>query len=149
MKPRTKRILYIIGGVTAVTGMLAFGAHRYHHDPEHHAQWMMEKVSKKLDLTTDQQARLKGVRDVLVATAKSVHAERTTVHQEVLEVIKDAKLDRQKALAMVTKRTDTVRERAPSVVAAIGDFYDSLTPEQRAEVRERIEDHAPHRRHYW
>ena len=149
MKPKSKRIIYIIAGVTAVTGMLAFGAHRYHHDSEHHAQWMMERVSNKLDLTTDQQARLKGVRDILVASAKSVNVERTKVHQEVLEIIKDAKLDRQKALAMVTQRTDKVRERAPSVVSAIGDFYDSLTPEQRAEVRDQIKDHAPHQRRFW
>ncbi|MFC1665724.1 Spy/CpxP family protein refolding chaperone [Pseudomonadota bacterium] len=149
MKTRTKRIIYIVGGVAAMSGVMAYGAHRYHHDPEHRAQWMVEKVSKKLELSTEQQSKLKGVRDVLMNTAKSFGNERTNVHQEVMDAIQETKLDRQKALAIVTKRTDSVREQAPSIVAAIGDFYDSLTPEQRAKVREKIEDHKPHSHRHW
>jgi len=147
MHTKTKRIIYILSGGTVILGIAACGAYRYHHDPEQRAQWMMKKVSKKLDLDADQRIKLESVRDELVATVKIARAGRDSVHQEALDIIKDDKLDRDKAITMVNKRTDTVVERAPTIIAAIGDFYDSLNEDQRAKLRERITDHMEHHRH--
>lgn len=147
MHTKTKRILYILGGGTAILGIAACGAYRYHHDPEQRAQWMMKKVSKKLDLNADQQVKLETVRDQLVATVKIARAGRDSVHEEALDLIKGDKLDKEKAIEMVNKRTDTVKEHAPTIIAAIGDFYDSLNEDQRAKLRERITEHMEHHRH--
>ena len=39
----------------------------------------------------------------------------------------------------VSQKTEAVQSRSPQVVAALGDFYDSLNPQQQAKVREYME----------
>ena len=58
-------------------------------------------------------------------------------------------LDRDKANAIVAQYVDKVNTRSPQIIDAIGNFYDSLTDEQRAELngflRHKMEHH--HRWH--
>jgi predicted MPP superfamily phosphohydrolase len=37
---------------------------------------------------------------------------------------------------MVNERMNAIREKSPQVIAALGDFYDSLRPEQQQKVRD-------------
>lgn len=54
---------------------------------------------------------------------------------EMQALIKGDKFDRAGAQALVDQKAGTVRAAAPDVIAAMGDFYDSLKPEQQAKVR--------------
>ena len=58
-------------------------------------------------------------------------------------------LDRNKANEIVSYHVDTINTRAPAIIDAIGNFYDSLDNEQRAELRELIEHKMEHHRHRW
>ena len=40
------------------------------------------------------------------------------------------------AQALVDQKTEAIKAKAPEVVTALGDFYDSLTPAQQQKVRD-------------
>jgi len=44
--------------------------------------------------------------------------------------------DRVKAKAFVDAKTSAIQTKSPELIAAFGDFYDSLKPEQQQKVRE-------------
>ena len=46
------------------------------------------------------------------------------------------KFDRAKAQALVTEKTAALNTGSPEVIAALGDFYDSLNATQQAKVRD-------------
>ena len=47
--------------------------------------------------------------------------------------------DRAGAEALLIAKTDAVRQGAPAMIAAFGDLYDSLRPEQQQELRDLME----------
>jgi Spy/CpxP family protein refolding chaperone len=63
----------------------------------------------------------------------------------VRSLVAGEKFDRTKAQAMVGEKMAVVGAKSPELIAAFGDFYDSLSPEQQAKVR----DFMQHRRHGW
>jgi len=54
---------------------------------------------------------------------------------EMQALIKGDKFDRAGAQALVDQKAGAMRAAAPDVITAMGDFYDSLKPEQQAKVR--------------
>ena len=57
-----------------------------------------------------------------------------------------ATFDRAKAKALIDDKTGADQSKSPELIAAIGDFYDSLKPEQQEKVREFM---ARRGRHGW
>ncbi|WP_338414138.1 Spy/CpxP family protein refolding chaperone [uncultured Sphaerotilus sp.] len=54
---------------------------------------------------------------------------------EMQALIKGDKFDRAGAQALVDQKANAMRSSAPDVITAMGDFYDSLKPEQQTKVR--------------
>lgn len=137
MKRLTKRVLWVAAALALTTSLVAAGTHHFrHHGAEHHAKWMVDKVTRELDLDQAQRDRLVSLKDELLQVHASVREERKDVHDEILELLSQPQLDRARVLSMINERADAVREHAPQLVDAAGDFYDSLTAEQRKELRE-------------
>lgn len=59
--------------------------------------------------------------------------------QQMQELVKGERFDRARAQTLVDEKTQAARAAAPQVIAAMGDFYDSLKPEQQAKVRTFLE----------
>jgi Spy/CpxP family protein refolding chaperone len=146
MKRMTKFIVFGTGAVL-LAGSIAACSH--HRTPEKRAEWMTEKVSKELKLDDAQQARLKTLSDEMLSVRKQMRQEFGNDRNEVLSLLDQSKLDQAKLLGMVKEHTRTINEQAPKVVAALGDFYDSLSPEQQAEVRKFIQEHREHHHRRW
>jgi len=105
---------------------------------------MIERVSNKLDLNADQKQRL-------VVLADKLHEQRTAFagqagdpRAQVQALVAGDKFDRARAQALVSEKTTAVTAKSPEVIAALADFYDSLTTAQQAKVR----DFMQHR-HGW
>lgn len=62
--------------------------------------------------------------------------------EQMKELVKGERFDRTRAQALVDERAQAARAAAPQVIAAMGDFYDSLKPAQQVKVREFL-DRAP------
>lgn len=100
---------------------------------------VIEKVTSKLDLNEIQKQKLGVLTDEMLAARKAVKGETTDPRADLKALIAADKFDRTKAQAMLDQKTQAVQGNGPKVLAAFGDFFDSLTPEQQKQVREKLD----------
>lgn len=149
MKPLTRRILIIVTSGVVIAGTLAACGHHRYHDPEKRGEWIVEKVTDELDLDEAQKTRLELVRQEIFKVRNEMHADRQSARAEILAMLEQPQLDRQKVVAMIEQKTVSVSQHAPRVVNALGEFYDSLSEEQRMEIRKHIAEMGEHHHHHW
>ena len=137
---------YIIASIIAVAGLTACGWHSK--SPEDKADYMVEKMTRKLELTESQVVELEKLKDELLSVREEFAGKREETHKSLRELFSHSTLDQQRFVALVRKQTDALNETAPSVISSIAGFYDNLTPEQQAMLREKISDHHGHHRWY-
>jgi len=146
MKPWIKRSLIALTSATVVIGGLTACGSR----GDHARGWsdervteargrMIEKISDKLELNADQKAKLGVLADEMVASRKAMRGESGDIRTDLQALIAADKFDRTKARQMLDQKTQAIQANGPKVLAAFGDFYDSLNPEQQKQVRERLE----------
>ncbi|MCW5611317.1 MAG: Spy/CpxP family protein refolding chaperone [Rubrivivax sp.] len=153
MKTWIKRTL-IVGTVGAVLlgGFAAF-AHRAHHgwrtmDAAQLTEAktrVVERVASRMDLDAAQKARLAVLGDRLLEQRAALLAGGDP-RAAVQGLVAGASFDRAGAEALLIAKTDALRQGAPAVIAAFGDFYDGLRPEQQQQLRERLARGGEHRR---
>lgn len=150
MKRYSKWLVALFTGSALAVALAGCGPR--HHSPEERAEWMMQKVSSELALDETQNAGLAVLKDEMLKARKAMSEQRKTSIDTVTALLQQPTLDRSQALTLVEGHTRVVNEQAPAVVAALGDFYDSLTPEQQTQLRERLQkfqDYAAKGRHHW
>jgi periplasmic protein CpxP/Spy len=153
MKRWLKRTLIGVFGASVLFGGLAACSHRYHHhdwqnmseeDAAKRRAQMIDRVSSRLDLDEAQKAKLGVVVDQLRAGRQALHGT-TDPRSEIQSLVAGNTFDRAKAKALIDAKTSTVQSKSPELIAAFGDFYDSLRPEQQQKVR----DFMQRGRHGW
>ncbi len=146
MKIWIKRTLIgLFGGAVLLGGMAACG-NRMHHghgwqamseaDSAEFKSRVVEKAGRKLDLDEAQKARLAVLVDRLREQRNALVGSTTDPRAELNALVAGTTFDRARAQALVTTKTDALRSKSPEVIAAAADFFDSLRPEQQAELRE-------------
>jgi Spy/CpxP family protein refolding chaperone len=149
MKTHTRNVLLVVGGLALTTSVVVAGMKYagYGCGPEARAEHIVERLTEELELNPSQHQQLVALKETLLATRQAIQGSRGDLRGEMRQLLAAPSLDRGAAVALITSRVETVQQHAPGVVNAVGDFHDSLSPEQRAELRERIEErHAFHRR---
>ena len=145
MKPWIKRTLIGLTSVTVLLGGLAACGHR----GDHARGWSderitevrgkaIEKISGKLELNADQQAKLGVLADQMIASRKAFRGN-SDPRTDIQALIAGDKFDRSKAQQLLDQKLQAAQGNGPQMLAAFGDFYDSLNPEQQKQVRERLE----------
>jgi periplasmic protein CpxP/Spy len=146
MKPWIKRTLIGLTATTVVFGGLTACGSR----GDHARGWSderitevrgkaVEKISGKLDLNADQKAKLGVLADQMIASRKAFRGESADPRTDLQALIAGDKFDRSKAQALLDQKTQVMQGNGPKMLAAFGDFYDSLNPEQQKQVREKLE----------
>jgi hypothetical protein len=114
-----------------------FGHGRHGHGFGHHADGfaylLVARLGAKLDLDTEQQRRL-------ATWLEQLQRQRDALKQfarghEVASLMAGEQFARDPAQQLLDARLDSLREAGPGVIAAFGDFFDSLDDEQRQAVR--------------
>jgi Spy/CpxP family protein refolding chaperone len=112
----------------------------------HHCGWrdgkmghLTERLTEKMDLTTVQQDKLNVVSDQFQEARGSFRDQRGATRAEVLALLEADTMDREKAMALFEARRQEMESRARIIIAAMADFTDSLSSEQRAQLKEMIE----------
>lgn len=100
---------------------------------------VVEKISSKLELNTEQKAKLGVLADEMIASRKAFKGNSADPRADMKALIAGDKFDRTKAQALLDQKTQVVQGNGPKMLAAFGDFYDSLTPAQQQQVREKME----------
>jgi Spy/CpxP family protein refolding chaperone len=146
MKTWIRRSLIAAISVLGLTAVVAGVSGCGHRDRGHHeasaediAKWRakaIDRAGRELALDDAQKQRL-GVLFDTVATQRSTLMAGAMPPRQVLgEVIAGPNFDRAKAAALVEEKAGALRTGSPQVIAAMGDFFDSLNPEQQAKLRE-------------
>ena len=146
MKPWLQRTLFALFGASLTFGALSACSYRHHHgwnasaeDRQQHRDRMVDHVAKRLDLNTEQKQRLATLADKLQQQRAAMTAGTPDPRAAVRGLVAGDKFDRAKAQALVAEKTAAVNTGSPEVIAAMGDFYDSLSATQQARVREYME----------
>lgn len=138
----TKFSIIGIIGLALIGGAVACSHH--YKDPEQRAQWMQGKISDELNLNETQQAKLQNLFTVMMQVRQEMKAEFADDHQNIDKLLQHPTLDRGQMLSMVNKHTASMNENAPRVIDAMADFYDSLDEQQRAQLREHMQEMREH-----
>jgi Spy/CpxP family protein refolding chaperone len=143
LKPWIKRSLIgIFGGALLFGGLAACSHHRGHDGPMSEAditqirERFIDKASRELTLDEAQKARLGVLADAIKAQRSALMAGGVDPRSEMAALLAGPQFDRARAQALIDAKTGAVRDKAPSVVAAMADFFDSLRPEQQQKVRD-------------
>ena len=144
MRPWLKRTLIGLFGASVLFGGLAACTHRYHgygwhgmseEDAAKSKARLVEKIGDRLDLDDAQKAKLGAVADQLRAQRKALAGD-TDPRADIRSLVAGNTFDRAKAKAFIDGKTQAIQTGSPQLIAAIGDFYDSLRPEQQQKVRD-------------
>lgn len=138
MKTRTRFAIALLGAVGIAAAAAACGHHAHHHDPGGYAVRHIEKLGRQLDLDEAQTVKLNAVAETLRQGREVMHGKHLETRKAALALFEQPKLDRQRALDLVRYTTRDIDDHAPRMIAAVGDFYDSLTPTQQQKLREEV-----------
>ena len=147
MKTWIKRSLIGVAAAAVIAGgLIACGGHGHHA----RAGWSeeritevrgkaIERISSRLTLDADQKRKLAAVADELLASRRALRGGGADPRSELQALIGSEKFDRSRAQALLEQKTQVAQGQGPKLIAAFGDFYDSLTPAQQKQVREALE----------
>lgn len=147
MKTGTRRILIALTGATLLLGGLTACGTR---GPGGPGGWsearvtemsgkMVERIGDKLDLDAEQKLKLDAVAAEMAAQRKAFRGDSANPRDDLKALIAGDRFDRARAQALLEQKTAAVQQQGPKVLTAFADFYDSLTPEQQQQVRERLD----------
>jgi periplasmic protein CpxP/Spy len=100
---------------------------------------MIERVSGQLELSSDQKQKLGVLADKMQEQRLALKGKATDPRSDVQALISGDKFDRVRAQALVGEKTAALTTKSPEVVAAMGDFYDSLNATQQQKVRDFVQ----------
>jgi Spy/CpxP family protein refolding chaperone len=152
MKTWIKRTLIGVVGAAVLFGGFAAFASRHHGwhsmstaDLAQAKQRVVDKLADRMDLDATQKAKLGLLAEQLLAQRTAMMAGGDP-RAAVQALVAGPAFDRAGAQALLDAKTDTLRAGAPAVIAAFGDFYDSLQPAQQAQLREAMNRRRGHDR---
>jgi len=148
MKKSTKIIAAIILVAGTSTAVFAFTKHdHWKMSPQEKAGFVTERVTEKLDLDSQQQQRFAELAATvidIIADAKVGKAENIA---EIQQLLSEPSFNQARALEIVQQKTSMINDMAPTVIASLGSFLDTLNSEQKQELRSFMEHHGRHHRH--
>ncbi len=147
MKTWIKRTLIGAATATLLLGGLAACSHRHHHggwSEERLTEWRgkaVERIGSQLALDAGQKAKLELLANALMAQRQALRGpdSGTDPRAQFKALIAGDKFDRTAALGLLDQKTKAVQTQGPQVLQALADFYDSLNPQQQAQVREMLD----------
>lgn len=143
MKTWIKRTLIGLVGTAVLFGGLAACSHRHHPgammseaDVTQLRERFIGKATRELSLDSAQVQRLGVLADALAAQRTALMADGANPRTELQALVAGAQFDRSRAQALIDRKTGAVKDKAPAVVTAMADFYDSLQPAQQQKLRD-------------
>ena len=144
MRSQISKIAVLAVCVVGVSSVLAGCRHRHRHDPEKvkkMATWFVEDALDDLDATDEQRQAIHASKDRILAEGLALKAEGKKAQMEVYVEWQKAEPDVERVHALIDERIDAFRVVAHKAADEVLATHALLTPEQRAEVSERIREH--------
>lgn len=132
----TVLVTFVLLGITGAVFAKKNGG--FCQGPEGKMSWMMERVSKRLDLDETQKTSLGVLRDKLLSIRESFNQDREQHLEAISLALAAPQLDRALAESMLEQKQQKFAEHGQSLISAFADFSDGLRPEQRQTLTETI-----------
>jgi len=147
MKKSTKIIMASLLALGVSGGVFAYGAHNHWGmNADEKAEFVTNRVSKKLDLDETQRQNLEVLAKDMLALMEEMRNSRQAHMNEIQQMLGDSVLDQNRALKMIQDKTQVINDKAPAAIASLALFLDSLDAEQKSELQSFVADRM-HRRH--
>ena len=113
--------------------------------PEEKVDFISDRVTKKLDLTESQRQKFAALANSVVVTLQAVKPEREQHMADISGLLEQPVFDQARALQLVQQKTQLVNDRAPGLIASLGEFVDSLNDEQKQQLQDFLQHRHKHR----
>jgi len=140
MKHPIRYSLLAIFVLSIVVGVSAFGYQCYHSSMDEKAQYISEKISKKLDLTVEQNKQLVNLKDQILVVAKNIRQNKQLHREKLLGLMDKKQFDRKTAEIILNEKSDVIKAEGTPLILAFADFYDSLDTSQQQKIRDEINE---------
>lgn len=107
----------------------------------HHGHGM-GRVLSQLDLTDEQEDKIYEIMDGVRGEVRPLMREFRDTREDLVEILSAETIDRQAVETLRAERVATLDNASKTMTEALLNAADVLTPEQRAELAELIEDHG-------
>lgn len=146
---KTKKI--IIGALISVVtlgGLISYASPSHHFGKfggmsEKKAEFIINRISSKLDLNDIQKQNLVALKDTIKEQREL--NQQNDPREELTKLLSTPVLDETKVLSLMENRMTQMHLAAPTVISAIANFTNSLSDEQRAEIKNFADKFAKHR----
>ncbi|MDH5548156.1 MAG: hypothetical protein OEZ43_21480 [Gammaproteobacteria bacterium] len=138
------RKLFIPFALLAGIGTLFLSGCTRHHSPEDKADYIVHKISKKMDLNEDQRSKLEAVKDEIMQHHAEHKAYKQQMIDDLIAEIEKPELDQNVLLGMVNHHKMTVEKVSPGVIEKLAVFHASLNDEQKKHMVEKIKIFRKH-----
>jgi Spy/CpxP family protein refolding chaperone len=98
-----------------------------------------ELATDRLGLSDEQSQKIAPIAEDLFAEKESLQEIRQTINDEILSQMKSETADAEKLEAVLTGSFEQLRAKLPKFTNSFAKFHAALTPEQRAEIVEKME----------
>ena len=109
--------------------------------PAEKADFVSERVTKKLDLDSQQQQKFDELASLVVDIMTEVKTSREHQVSEISQLLEEPSFNQARALELIQKKTQLVNEKAPLVISSLAVFVDSLNSDQKQELQEFMQRH--------
>ena len=148
MKISTKIIIAVLAVAGSTSAVYAFSRHGgWHMTPDEKVEFVTERVTKKLELDSQQQQNFTALAESVAAIMLDVRAGREQQFDEISALLQEPSLNQARLLEMVQQKTQMINEKAPLVVSSLAVFLDSLNAEQKQQLQQMLEHKRQHHRH--
>lgn len=101
-----------------------------------------DRIAARLDLTEVQKDDLKRIAGEIAEKAKVMHSDHGARHRELADLVRQDVIDRDIVDQKIDEKILQFKEMADFVSERLIAFHETLTPEQREKIAERIEERA-------
>lgn len=135
-----KSLVLATVGLIAIAGLAGCrrGAHLIR-NPEKRVEWIVNHISKELDLNDAQKAKLKIMAQDIKAKHKAMRAENAQNFDQFTAQIRKDKLDMNVINSLIDKKHETMQQIRPFALEKLTEFHAMLTPEQRNKLADKME----------
>ena len=118
---------------------LAFFSGCRRHSHAHKAEFMVDYINETLDLNAGQQEQLNQIKDELMEKARQMHADKESIHEELVTQLRSEEIDKVRVKALVAEHRAKMDEIVDLLVDRLAEFHKTLTPEQKDKLVAKIE----------
>jgi protein CpxP len=132
--------------------LIGFGAlmigchHKFHHKHIHiwkkkGAERMIKKLSRKLDLTEEQEAKVEEIHKEIKAKHQGLKGGHAGMFQSILDQVKSDEVNKETLNKMFDEKKVHIEEMRSFMIEKFTEFHGMLTPEQRKKLVDIMVEH--------